>query len=102
MTNLNLLEQFIIEALLDEEEKKKKKSSKRKTSKKGKKKKKKTANDKKKYPGNPNYYKGLTDEEKKIMAREVRKCSKTPKPKACYNYPWPAEKRIDKLKKKSK
>jgi|11_taG_2_1085331.scaffolds.fasta_scaffold39908_1 hypothetical protein len=106
MTDLNLLEQFIKEALLDEAKKKKKKSAKRKTSKKGKKKvarkKKKTSNDKKKYPGNPNYYKGLTDAEKKIMAREVRKCSKNPKPKACYNYPWPAEKRIDKLNKKSK
>jgi len=87
MNDLFLLEEFIKEALLDEARKKKKQKKK---------------SDDKKYPGNPNYYKGLTDAEKKIMAREVRKCSKDPKPKACYNYPWPAEKRIDKLKKKKK
>lgn len=85
MNNLFLLEEFIKETLLDEAKKKKKRKKK-----------------KEKYPGNPNYYKGLTDAEKKIMAREVRKCSKKDKPKACYNYPWPAEKRIAKKKKNKK
>ena len=89
MNSLFLLEEFIKEALLDEAKKKKSK-------------KKNSGKDDKKYPGNPNYYKGLTDAEKKIMAREVRKCSKKDKPKSCYNYPWPAEKRIEKKKKKSK
>lgn len=79
MSDLFLLEEFIKETLLDE-----------------------AKNKKEKYPGNPNYYKGLTDAEKKIMAREVRKCSKKDKPKSCYNYPWPAEKRIAKKKKKKK
>ena len=75
MKSLKILEEFIKEALLSESDK---------------------------YPGNPEYYEGLTDEEKKIMAREIKKCSKNPKPKACYSYPWPAEKRIEKNKKKKR
>lgn len=79
MNDLFLLKELIKEFLINEDKKKKEK-----------------------YPGNPDYYKGLTDSEKKIMAREVRKCSKKDKPKACYNYPWPAEKRIEKEKKNKK
>lgn len=75
-----LLEEFVKETILGEEEKKN--------------------IDVDKYPGNSSYYKGLTDSEKKIMAREVRKCSKKDRPDSCYNYPWPAEKRIEKSKKK--
>ena len=70
----------MLKKLLDEEEKKK------------------SGDDK--YPGNSSYYKGLTKKEKEIMAREVRKCSKKDRPDSCYNYPWPAEKRIEKSKKK--
>ncbi len=82
MNDLFLLKEFIKETLLDENKKKKSK--------------------KKEYPGDPDYYVGLSDREKDIMAREVRKCSKKDKPKSCYNYPWPAEKRIAKKKKKKK
>ena len=84
MNDLFLLEEFIKEILLVEDKKKKPKKK------------------KKEYPGNPDYYVGLTDKEKRIMAREVEKCSKKNKPKACYNYPLPAEKRIEKNKKKKK
>jgi len=55
-------------------------------------------NKKKKRPGNKNYYKG-TKKSNSQMEYEINKCSKTPRPKSCYDY-WSADKTYDKSRKK--
>lgn len=53
-------------------------------------------NEKKKRPGNPDYYKG-TSKSNKSMEKEINKCAKKPRPKSCYDY-WSADKIHDKSK----
>lgn len=60
--------------------------------------------EKRKRPGNPDYYKGLTDKGKNEMEREIEKCKGENKPKSCYDEEWEADKakyRKKKGKKKS-
>ena len=59
--------------------------------------KKKDLEEKRKRPGNPDYY-GGTRKSNKSMEREINKCAKKPRPKSCYKY-WSADKQYDKSKK---
>ena len=54
-------------------------------------------NEKKKRPGNPNYYKG-TRKSNSQMAREINKCTQPDPPKSCYDE-WTADKSYKKSKK---
>jgi len=55
--------------------------------------------EKKKRPGNPNYYKG-TRKSNSQMAREINKCTQPDPPKSCYDE-WTADKSYKKSKKLS-
>lgn len=55
--------------------------------------------EKKKRPGNPNYYKG-SKKSNKQMEKEINKCAKEPRPKSCYK-DWSADKSYRKSKKVS-
>lgn len=89
MSNLKLLEQFIIEAIIDEAKKKKRKTK------------------KKKRPGRKEYYQNINKKGQREMAKEINKCTK-PKgasknwnpPKSCYDSEWEADK--EKYRTKSK
>lgn len=58
--------------------------------------------EKRKRPGNPDYYKGLTDKGKNEMEREIEKCKGENKPKSCYDEEWEADKAKYRKKKKGK
>ena len=85
MKTKELLEEFILEALLDEARKKRKK---------------------KKRPGRKEYYQNINRKGQKAMEKEINKCSSIGKPKgwkmpkSCYDKEWEADK--DKYKKKKK
>jgi hypothetical protein len=57
--------------------------------------------EKKKRPGNPDYYVGLTDKGKNEMEREINKCKGENKPKSCYDDEWEADKAKYRKKRKN-